>query len=62
MCLSFLHVTLLCVIVCGDRRGPTHECVDNVHFRGGSPHFHKTTLKEGKRLFGSKVGPTLSHV
>ncbi len=38
------------------------ECVDNVPFRGGSPHFHKTKLKEGKRLFGQGVGPTLSHV
>jgi hypothetical protein len=40
----------------------TLECVNNVPFKGGSPHFHKTKLKEGKRLFGLKVGPTLSHV
>ncbi len=38
------------------------ECVDNVPFRGGSPYFHQTKLKEGKRLFGLRVGPTLSHV
>jgi hypothetical protein len=41
---------MLCVVVCGDRI--TLECVDNVHFRGGSPHFHQTKLKEGKILFG----------
>jgi hypothetical protein len=44
------NVTLLCVVVCGDRRGPAQ--VDNALFRDGAPHFHKTKLKEGKRLFG----------
>jgi hypothetical protein len=38
------------------------ECVNNVPFKGGSRNFHKTKLKEGKRLFGLRVGPTLSHV
>jgi hypothetical protein len=33
----------------------TLECVNNVPFKGGSPHFHKTKLKKEK-------GPTPSHV
>lgn len=40
----------------------TLECVNNVPFKGCSSHFHKTKLKEGKRLFGLSVGPTPSHV
>jgi hypothetical protein len=44
-------VALLCVVVCGDRIS-TLECVDNVPFRGGSPRFHKTKLKERRKMFG----------
>jgi hypothetical protein len=40
----------------------TLECVNNVPFKGGSPHFHKTKLKDGKRSFGLKLGPTFFHV